>query len=45
LEAYNQRSNKVGTPYPSGFKKSIDSWFDTSAFTQPDTGVFGNEKR
>jgi hypothetical protein len=45
LDAYNQRSNKVGTPYPSGFKKSIDSWFDTSAFTQPDTGVFGNEKR
>lgn len=45
LEAYNQRSNKVGNPSPSGFKKSFNAWFDTSAFAQPDTGVFGNEPR
>ena len=45
LEAYNQRSNRIGNPNPSGFKKSINSWFDTSAFAQPATGVFGTEKR
>ena len=40
-----QRADAVGNPYPSGFKKSINDWFNTAAFAQPATGAFGNTPR
>jgi hypothetical protein len=44
-DAYAERANQVGNPYPSGFHKSINKWFDTSAFAQPAPGDFGNSSR
>jgi hypothetical protein len=44
-EAYGERADQVGTPYPSGFHKSITEWFNTSAFAQPAAGDFGNSSR
>lgn len=44
-EAYAERANLVGNPYPAGFKKNIAHWFDTSAFSQPADGYFGNSSR
>ena len=45
LQSYGQRSNVVGNPHPPGFHKSYHQWFDTSAFSQPAMGSFGNERR
>jgi hypothetical protein len=36
------RANLVGDPYPSGFERSINAWFNTAAFAQPAPGQFGN---
>jgi hypothetical protein len=36
------RANLVGDPYPSGFEKSVNEWFNTAAFAQPAEGRFGN---
>jgi hypothetical protein len=36
------RANQVGDPYPSGFERSINAWFNTAAFAQPAPGQFGN---
>jgi len=35
------RADIVGDPYPSGFEKSINAWFNTTAFAQPAAGNFG----
>lgn len=43
LQAYGQRCDKVGNPYPQGFHKSYHQYFDPDAYAQPATGVFGNE--
>ncbi len=43
LQAYGQRCNKVGNPFPKGFHKSIHDYFDPNAYAQPATGVFGTE--
>jgi hypothetical protein len=40
-----QRGNVVGVPNPSGFQQSIAQWFNTSAFRQPEAGVYGNTGR
>jgi hypothetical protein len=39
------RADLVGDPYPSGFDKSIDAWFNTAAFAQPAPGFFGTVGR
>lgn len=39
------RANVVGNPNPSGFKRTVDKAFDTSAFAQPAPGHFGNSAR
>src|SRR4029453_6686896 len=36
------RADIVGDPYPDGFNKSIDAWFNTGAFAQPAPGRFGS---
>jgi hypothetical protein len=43
LQAYGQRCDKVGNPYPAGFHKSIHAYFDPNAYAQPAEGVFGTE--
>jgi hypothetical protein len=43
LQAYGQRCDKVGNPYPKGFHKSFQGYFDPSAYAQPAIGVFGTE--
>jgi hypothetical protein len=45
LDTFGQRADQVGNPYPSGFKKSAQRWFDTTAFAQPAPGVFGDSRR
>ncbi len=45
LDTYAQRPNLVGNPYPSGFNKSVTSWFNTAAFAQPAPGVYGTAGR
>lgn len=44
-EARGERANLVGNPYPSGFHKSLNEWFNTAAFTNPPAGDFGNSSR
>ncbi len=44
LSAYNQRANVTGNPN-TGFHKSLNQWFNTSAFSQPLAGMFGNSGR
>lgn len=44
LSAYTQRANIVGNPN-TGFNKSINQWFNTSAFTQPLAGQYGTSGR
>jgi hypothetical protein len=44
LEAFNQRSDLVGNPH-TGFRKSINEWFNTSAYAQPLAGAFGTSGR
>ncbi|MBI1790168.1 MAG: carboxypeptidase regulatory-like domain-containing protein [Acidobacteria bacterium] len=39
------RADIVGTPYPSGFQRSIAKWFNTDAFRQPAAGFLGNSGR
>ncbi len=39
------RLNQVGNPYPSGFHKSINNWFDTSAFVPAPNYEFGTTGR
>ena len=44
LEANNQRAIVTGSPN-KGFHKSITQWFNTSVFSQPLPGQFGNSGR
>ncbi len=39
------RANQAGDPYPAGFKKSVNQWFNTAAFVQPAVAHFGNTAR
>jgi hypothetical protein len=39
------RANLVGDPNPSGFNRSIEQWFNTAAFAQPELGQFGSVGR
>jgi len=41
----SNRADVVGDPYPEGFKRSVNAWFDTKAFAQPAFGAFGNSSR
>ena len=36
------RADIVGDPYPSGFEKTVNAWFNTAAFAQPAPGRFGS---
>jgi len=38
---FAQRADLVGNPNPPGFKRSIDKYFDKTAFAQPALGRFG----
>lgn len=42
-QAGNQYPNQVGNPNPA--HRSIDEWYDASAFGQPDAATFGNTRR
>src|SRR5205085_33473 len=44
-QAFAERANEVEKPYPSGFHKSINDWFNTAAFSQPAPGEFGDSSR
>lgn len=39
---HTTRANCLGDAQPSGFDKTNDKWFDTSQFSQPAQGTFGN---
>ena len=39
------RADIVGVPYPSGFNRNIEKWFNTDAFKQPAAGFLGNSGR
>jgi hypothetical protein len=39
------RADLVGDPYPSGFSKSAQHWFNTAAFKQPAAGFLGTSGR
>jgi hypothetical protein len=41
----SNRADVVGDANPGGFNQSIDKWFNTSAFSQPAFGQFGNVGR
>ena len=48
LTTFTQRANRVPGCRPgggNGFHKSITEWFNTSCFTQPIAGQFGNSSR
>jgi hypothetical protein len=44
-DTFSQRADVVGNPYPSGFHKSAQHWFNTAAFAQPAPGIFGNSSK
>ena len=44
-ESSSQRANQVGNPYPAGFVKNIDHWFNTAAFANAPSGSYGNTSR
>ena len=44
-DAYGQRANLVGKPYPQGFHRSAAEWFNTAAFAQPGLGLYGTSPR
>jgi hypothetical protein len=44
-EATSLRADSVGNPYPSGFVKNTNHWFDQTAFVTPLAGNFGNTSR
>jgi hypothetical protein len=41
----NDRPNLVGDPYLPASERSVDRWFDKTAFEIPKTGTFGNVGR
>lgn len=45
IDTNGQRADLVGNPFPSGFQKSANEWFNTAAFTQPDPGIYGTSGR
>ena len=45
IQTFSERANLVHSPYPSSFKKSTGEWFDTTAFAQPNPGLFGTSGR
>lgn len=40
-----QRADVVGDPYPDGFSRGVNGWFDRRAFAQPARGLYGNSGR
>jgi Carboxypeptidase regulatory-like domain len=44
-QAYGQRADVVGNPYPSGFHRSINEYFNLAAYAQPALGLFGDSGR
>jgi hypothetical protein len=44
-QCYGQRADVVGNLHPSGFKRSVNEWFNTSSFAQPVQGNYGNSSR
>lgn len=44
-QGFGQRADVVGKWFPSGFKKTVNQWFNPSAFAQPAIGAYGNSGR
>jgi hypothetical protein len=44
-QTFGQRADVVGNPYPSGFNRGVNAWFDAKAFAQPALGLYGNSGR
>src|SRR6185437_3626050 len=44
-QGFAQRADVVGDPYPSGFHKSRQQWFNTAAFANPVLGAYGDSAR
>jgi len=44
-EATGERANLIGNPYPPGFVKNVNHWFNPAAFAIPPAGYFGNSSR
>ncbi|MBT9333072.1 TonB-dependent receptor [Paracidobacterium acidisoli] len=44
-EGRSNRANLVGNPYPQGFHKNIQEWFNKAAFANPAPGDFGDSER
>jgi hypothetical protein len=40
-----QRPNQVGNPDPAGFNRSVNNWFDASAFADPAAFTYGDVGR
>jgi hypothetical protein len=44
-EAQGERANVVANPYPAGFHRSLNEYFNTAAFLNPASGEFGDSPR
>jgi hypothetical protein len=44
-EASSLRANQVGDPYPGGFVRNVQHWFNNAAFIAPAAGNFGTTSR
>lgn len=45
LATFGNRANLVGNPNPSGFRKTVSEWFNTSAFASAPVAVYGDSPR
>lgn len=44
-EGRSERANVVSNPYPAGFHRGLNEWFNTASFANPGPGQFGDSGR